>query len=195
MKQKSQHHGHHGTLNYQIPPQWRNWLLDERSLTLRLQQRAREDFHVELLGQRFSRPNANEARRLALPQRQLVLMRQVCLYCDGVAVVLAHSLIPLATLHGSLRRLKYLANRPLGAALFAYPQLRRSAFEIIQLSRSELPHYFHLAPTHPLLRSLQSEQLWGRRSHFQLGDKAVLVSEIFLPSLTELPNRGNLAAS
>lgn len=89
--------------------------------------------------------------------------RQVVLEGCGEPWVVAHTLIPVASLRGSLRRLKALNATPLGAFLFRQRQIRRAAMEI----------------------ALHDEGVWGRRSMFFCENRPLLVAEFFLPALID----------
>ena len=99
----------------QLPEQWRDWILDPSSLTLRLQRACGGAFRVEVLSQRMEPPMLSEAKALRRPTQELALVRQVRLLCDDQPWVFARTVIPLPSLHSSLRHLALLGNRPLGA--------------------------------------------------------------------------------
>ncbi len=166
-------------LRYQtVPEEWQSWLFDEKSLTKRLQQRCRGRFSVKVLSEEVCQPQPHEARRLGMGQRRWARIRQVVLLCDEKPWVAARTIIPLSTLHGPLRRLRHLKNRPLGAFLFADPYLERGGIEVTRLPLT--------APPLNLLfkdESISAEIPWGRRSLFRLRNRPLLVSEIFLHSL------------
>ncbi len=158
-----------------IPAAWRSWLFDEKSLTKRLQQHCKGQFSVQVLDEKVSLPQSHESKKLGMSQRRWARIRQVILLCDGKPWVAARTIIPLSTLQGPLRRLRYLGNRPLGAFLFTHPDLQRGAIEVTQLALS--------TPPLSLLsgKDLNATELpWARRSLFRLGEHPVLVSEIFL---------------
>ena len=153
------------------PPDIRDWLLDEQSLTERLIAASNGDFRVERLSQHWRRPMLSETRLLELPQGQWALVREVALHCHGEPWVYARSVMPAQTLSGSLRRLRRLQDRSLGALLFQQPSLRREEFELALLpANSEFicPH----------LR--QDTPAWARRSCFRLFGHRLLVTEVFL---------------
>lgn len=157
-----------------MPPALRSWLLDQGSLTQRLIHASGNRFRVEILKQEIETPRLSELRALNMPQRQQALVREVLLYGGDDAWVYARSILPLSTLTGSLRRLRKLDNRPLGALLFKDTTMQRGPIEIacITPGNSQLPRavrYF-------------KEPLWGRRSVFSLSKKPILVCEIFLPT-------------
>jgi chorismate--pyruvate lyase len=75
-----------------------------------------------------------------------------------------------------------LGHRPLGAALFANPRVKRFPLE-----------YRHLDQRHPLHRAACADTstahgpLWARRSLFALEGHPILVTEVFLPEVLNLP--------
>lgn len=145
------------------------WLLDSGSLTQRLIKACPGRFYVELVRQQRAYPRRDEARALGLRIGAAVQVREVRLHCDKAVWVVARTVIPLADLRGPARRLTRLGTRPLGAALFATPGMRR---EPLQIAR--------IAPAHlPSLLQGEARALWGRRSLFRLGNCRVLVHELF----------------
>ena len=82
---------------------------------------------------------------------------------------------------GSARKLAYLGDRPLGAALFSTPTTRRQRVEMARV-----------LPRHPLFAAAvdhldgDARELWGRRTLFQYADKPLVVNEIFLPDIPAL---------
>lgn len=162
-----------------LPKQWHDWLLDDSSLTRRLQRHCDGQFSVEVIAQRMERPMLSEARALGRPPEEIALVRQVYLLCNETRWVFARTVIPLPSLKGGLRRLALLGNKPLGAVLFADPKMQRNPLEVTRVS-----------PRHRLYRMSRNPHdhqhpLWGRRSLFQLQDNPLLVCEFFLPALQE----------
>lgn len=168
----------HQLRNQSIPAQWQNWLFDEKSLTRRLQQCCKGQFSVQVLSEEVHQPQPSEAICLGMSGRRWARIRQVVLLCDQTPWVVARTIIPLSTLQGRLRQLRYLKNRPLGAFLFSHPDLQRGDIEVTQLAYSTPP--LNLLPQD---ENCQRESTWGRRSLFRLQGRPVLVSEIFLQSL------------
>ena len=101
----------------QLPPATRCWLLDEGSLTARLQAACGNAVRVRVLRQAWQRPRASERRALGLGIHELALVREVLLECAGEPWVFARSIMPAATLHGRLRHLRRFGERSLGALL------------------------------------------------------------------------------
>ncbi len=153
------------------PPRVGRWLLDEGSLTARLQGMGR--FHVEVLRHGWQAATPEERRRLGLPPRSATLVREVLLYCEGMPRVYARSILPAATLRGGHRHLRRFGARSLGAHLFRRGQPRREPFELLQL-----PAGSHL----PGMTTATAVPLWARRSVFYLAGRPLLVAELFLPA-------------
>ncbi len=165
-------------LKNQIDSNILSWLMDEGSLTHRLKQYCPQKFSVKVLGETWVRPDKSEAKLLGVSPLQKVLLRQVHLMCDDQICVYARSIIPLQTLTGKHRRLKFLGNKPLGEYLFASSGLERS---IVEWSRLEIGTVLHRIA---LGESKKGKQpVWGRRSLFKIDKKPLLVSEFFLPVL------------
>ena len=115
-----------------------------------------------------------------MPYRQIALLRQVQLLCGDVVCVYARSIIPLKTLKGRHRRLRFLGDRPLGAYLFANPGLQRNQQQLASIAKKDA--LFDIATVGS---DQDCAQIWGRRSLFTIDEKQLLVSEYFLPVLFE----------
>ena len=158
----------------------RLWLCDRGSLTRRLKARC-EQFTVAPLATGLARANIDELSLLDLARQHRAYVRDVILLCDGKVVVYAHSVLPRASLRGPWNGITRLGNRPLGEALFNNPRIQRKTLA-----------YRKLNPRHPLFRRISSNQskgvrhLWARRSIFCLAGQPLLVTEVFLPSITDL---------
>lgn len=155
----------------ELPGHSRPWLLDDGSLTGRLIDLKRGTFSVQRLYQGWQVPLFSECRLLGLPPREMALVREVALQLAGRPVVFARSVFPISSLSGSLAHLRRLQNKSLGAILFKYPSMHRSPFEL-----ARLPGDSDYLP--PDLR--QTRGAWGRRCRFEIQDKGLMVSEVFL---------------
>ena len=158
----------------EIPIPLKSWLFDKGSLTQRLVTLSQGEFSVHPLSEGWLKPFAHERKALGLQTHESAFVRMVALYGNGQPWVLARSIIPRQTLQGTLRILCHLGNQPLGAFLFAHPNLQRSALEVAK------PSIF--SPYH----QMESPGLWARRSIFSLQQRSLLVSELFLPQLFEV---------
>ena len=166
------------SMHYCIPGNVAYWLLDQGSLTQRLQRYSGGKFRVRLQRQEWGLPRLNERRILDLRHRELAQIRETVLMVDEQAWVFARSIIPIETLQATNHRLHRLGDRSLGSWLFQAPQLRRCHFQVAQINPA-----CQLVPPH-----LQDGQvLWGRRSRFEVGGAGLLVSEIFLPHFQPWP--------
>jgi chorismate lyase len=159
---------------------YRHWLIEQGSLTRRLQSVSR-DFCVKTSRHEYARPQVDEAELLALPHRQKALLREVYLYCNGEPVVFAHSVLPRHSLRGEWLVLGHLGNKPLGAALFMNPKVTRTQLEFKKLSNHH--NLYRRAVRHLVARP---PAVWARRSIFRLGRSAIMVTEVFLPQVMNL---------
>jgi chorismate--pyruvate lyase len=131
---------------------------------------------VQVLSQVRDTPRLDEAQVLGMQPREMAIVRQVLLLCDGNPWVYARTVIPVTSLRGKLQRLAGLGTRPLGGVLFADPGMRRGIVELAEL----LPgHAVYAAATGHMRQ--RPAAIWGRRSVFRMSGKPLLVSEIFLP--------------
>jgi len=166
--------------NFMLPANMSCWLFDPASLTARLIAACDGQFSVRVMSQSWGTPLWNEAKRLEMRERQSALIREVFLYCGNTPWVFARTVIPRTTLSGKEKYLASLGNKPLGAVLFADPNMRRDEFEVTCLREGDLlfSHANQLASDIP-------GEIWGRRSAFYLSGKPLLVNEIFLPAIAQ----------
>ena len=157
--------------------QYHHWLIDSHSLTMRLQQ-CYADFKVVPSLVAYAKPFLDETSPLAISLRKKALIREVQLMGNNQIVVFAHSVLPRKSLRGAWLGLSRLGNKPLGAMLFANPQVTRAPLSYKKLS----PHHalYQLAT-----KSLADKPLylWARRSVFSLNCASIMVTEVFLPSI------------
>ncbi|PKH02725.1 chorismate--pyruvate lyase [Psychromonas sp. MB-3u-54] len=152
-----------------------NWLLDQDSLTRKLQALS-ANFQVQVRQQ----VTVSRSKDLLSPyfsEDNKVLVREVLLVCDDKPVVFAQTEIPFSTLTNQQAKLAEIGTDSLGTFLFQDPSMRRDKIEVAQF-----PVY---SAVHQLCTDLNQEvdfPLWGRRSLFYVNNKALLVSEVFLPA-------------
>lgn len=130
---------------------------------------------MTLLPLQNASPLASERERLNMAPRALALVREVELCCGESPWVYARSLIPLQSLQGAGRRLKFLGTRPLGSLLFSDPKATRGPMEFACLLPGHSLYERALAR-----RPERPELLWGRRTLFLFAGKPLLVNEVFL---------------
>lgn len=135
---------------------------------------------MRLLFQGLRRPTRDE-RPLFGARGPLALVREVCLDCGGEPVVFAHSVARRRDLRGPWRALARLGARPLGAALFADPRVKRWPLGFRKLAASDELHARACAAL-----SARPRVLWARRSLFTLHNSPILVTEVFLPGIRKL---------
>jgi len=156
---------------------YRKWLIDDGSLTARLKVRY-ADFAVRPVLLKNAKAFTDESALLGLKANQHALIREVLLMGNNQPVVFAHSVLPRASLRGAWHRFGKLGNKPLGAALFANPKVKRTPLEYKKLSACS-PISMRIAGH----MQTSSKALWARRSIFTLNCAKILVTEIFLPEL------------
>lgn len=157
----------------------RSWLTDPGSLTRRIMAQCPQ-FSVRHLRQHSGRADCAEAAICGLTGSPRAMLREVFLYCGDTPVVFAHSVLPFNSLRGAWSNLGKLGNRPLGAALFANPCVRRAP---LQYKRLGSRHFLYQRACMRLERP--PPHLWARRSLFALHGRRILVIEVFLPALLE----------
>ncbi len=156
---------------------YRGWLVEEGSLTARLQHKY-TDFYVKPVCIRNQKPVSEEVAVMHIPGRCHVQNREVLLYGAGSPVVFAHSVLPRNSLRGEWKKLGRLGSKPLGAVLFASAQVTRTALS-----------YKKLSPHHELYQkalrylTVKPAYLWARRSIFSLNGAGIMVVEVFLPDI------------
>jgi chorismate lyase len=159
---------------------YRPWLTDRGSLTSRVVARCAH-FSVQVVFQGLRRPDRDESFVFSAGRRRRVLVREVFLRCADTPVVFAHTVLEPQDVRGAWRSVAGLGNRPLGAALFADPRVRRYALHQKKIGRH---HELHRRVASLLARD--PGPLWARRSLFELHGSPILVTEVFLPEILEL---------
>ncbi|NMG03108.1 chorismate--pyruvate lyase family protein [Azoarcus taiwanensis] len=165
-----------------LPPGLRPWLTDTRSLTARIVARSGR-FHVAVLEQRRARPMSDERALFSLRTGEYLRVREVILYADDQPVVYARSVVSERDLRLVWRVFRGIGSRPLGAALFADPRIRRQPLFSAALKRGDARYHRALIHAKTLARPAR---LWARRSLFRLRGRDLLVTEVFLPAVLAL---------
>lgn len=153
------------------------WLIDRGSLTRRIEARA-PGMTVKLVFQGLRRLHRDE-RFLARGSAR-ALTRDVVLYCGKLPVVYAHSVLRPNDRGAGWRLMNGIGSRPLGAALFTDPRIRRLMLRQRKLGRGH--------ELHQQVRDIVKGRgaLWARRSLFMVGKSPILVTEVFLPGVLAL---------
>lgn len=152
-----------------------SWLLDETSLTSKLELQC-DEFSVKVK-QQLSTDNKQSILSTYFPSPEKVLVREVLLYCDGIPVVFAQTEIPYGTLSDTQEKLANIGSESLGKILFQDKTLQRGIIEIAEFAVGSQLHQFSQSLQQPCEHSL-----WARRSLFYIKSKPLLVSEVFLPA-------------
>ncbi len=155
------------------------WLTDRGSLTARIVAHF-PAFNLVRLGQGWALPHRDERRHMDFRSGELAVVREVLLRSGPTALVFAHSVVARRDLTGVWRGMSSLGTRPLAEMLFHDPTVARLAME-----------YRKIDARHPLYRRamavapFDSVSLWARRSVFLKRGRPLLVTEVFLPAITE----------
>ena len=153
------------------------WLSAGGSLTAHIR-RVGHDFRVRKLSQQCA--SALPEEKSVLGRRHGVVVREVLLMEGDVPLVFAHSVVARTHTYGSWRAVRGLGSRPLAELLFADRGVKRQPLQ-----------YRTVVATDPLgqriLRALPNARfpLWARRSTFYKEGAPLLVTEVFLPTITE----------
>jgi chorismate--pyruvate lyase len=156
---------------------YRSWLTESNSLTARLQH-SYADFFVHPVSINIKKPVFEEAVLLKVSYHVGVQIREVLLFGNKTPLVFAHSVLPRKSLNNAWRELGKLGSKPLGAVLFANPNVKRTPLTYKKLSTN---HALYKAAVNHL--SVKPAFLWARRSIFSLNCASIMVTEIFLPGL------------
>lgn len=163
----------------------RGWLTDTVSLTLKLMAHS-EQFRVRRLRQKRALCLSDEFAAVDLPRRSCVQEREVLLQCDGRPVVYAHTIVPLTATTSDWPFFGTLGERSLGTTLFGDPRVERGNME-----------YARLRAQHPLARRAGAAlgdmridvPLFARRCLYRRKSGVLLVTELFLPTISALKPR------
>lgn len=99
-----------------------------------------------------------ERKSLATSNDKRFWIREVVLWGDAVPWLAGRTIVPESSLEGNETQLLELGSKPLGSYLFSAPDLQRVFLQVGN-----------------------KEALWGRGSLFKLGEKPLLLTELFLP--------------
>lgn len=168
-------------IRYVIPATIASWVFENHSLTARLRREVSPHFKVNVLTHSWQKPYRDEAKLLDQPFTIRSLVREVRLESNGMALIVARTIIPSDTLIGAHRRLSHLGTRPLGEVIFSYPQLKR-----IHLSCAHVPPDYWIESA--LEKFDIDKNIWGRRTLYSIGGPKLLVCEFFLPVLFKSNN-------
>jgi len=161
----------------------RSWLTDTASLTVKLMA-CSTHFRVRRLRQERALCLADEFEMVELPRRGCVQEREVLLQCDGRPMVYAHTIVPLSATTSDWPFFGTLGERSLGTTLFGDPRVVRGDLQ-----------YARLRAQHPLTKRASAalggeafaSPLFARRCLYRRGNGVLLVTELFLPAITNLP--------
>jgi len=156
-----------------LNPQIFALLSDRGSLTGRFKQVMGATPKLTRLNQGMQFVSLEERQILAIPNRQMALVREIKMGKDDQNWLFARTVVPLQTLTGAARRISMLNETPIGKILFGRNGAQRSHMQVTL--------------TNDIPASLQNvgvevaQPLWQRRSIFEFSSGPLIVTEVFLP--------------
>jgi len=156
-----------------LNPQIIALLSDRGSLTGRFKQVMGATPKLTRLNQGMQFVSLEERQILAIPNRQMALVREIKMGKDDQNWLFARTVVPLQTLTGAARRISMLNETPIGKILFGRNGAQRSHMQVTL--------------TNDIPASLQNvgvevaQPLWQRRSIFEFSSGPLIVTEVFLP--------------
>jgi chorismate lyase len=154
------------------------WLSAGGSLTAHIRS-VGHDFSVRRLVQRCMPALPEEAE--VLKHRRGVTVREVLLMEGDVPLVFAHSVVSYRDTHGPWRAVRGLGSRPLAELLFSDQSVLRQPLQYRAVTAAD-PLGQRILNVLPQTKF----PLWARRSAFYKDGAPLLVTEVFLPAITEL---------
>jgi chorismate--pyruvate lyase len=164
------------------PHEMRNWLTDRVSLTIKLIEHSKS-FRVRRLVQQRALCLSDEFSMAELPRRMCVQERDVLLCCDAIPVVFAHTIVPLQASASDWPFFSSLGERSLGATLFGDPLVWRG---VLQFARLPVRHPLAMRAHAAIGGAENANPLYARRCLFRRKNGILLVTEVFLPTITDL---------
>lgn len=131
------------------------WLFEKGSMTARLEKYYKR-IAVHCIRENFVSSAEVAPEICYLPRESRYWLREIILKGDDIPLLAARTVIPESTLAGPNRQLQQLGSQPLGHTLFT------------------------MAPQRDLHQLGTVATLWGRRTRWQLTDKPLLLTELFL---------------
>jgi chorismate--pyruvate lyase len=150
------------------------WLAEPGLLTAKVRAACGTATHLRMLRLDPAPLDPHIARRLGVDD-VACLLREIEFTCGTRRWIFAQTVLPQSSVqrHPWLREL---GNKALGESLNAVEDVRREPLEYLELHGS-----------HPLAQAAgadgSGDSLWARRAVYRLGERPILVQEVFLPAL------------
>lgn len=155
------------------------FLFQSGSLSRSIEECCRGTFNIELKNESWSAPMSDENQLLALIDNEITFIRESWLKCDNKRLVYARTVIPRITFEGESQELMELGNKPLGNILFSDNKTYRT-----NMRYAKIPLHCDLHKQATMDTDIVTE-LWGRQSLFYINNNPLLVTEVFLPTISE----------
>ncbi|MES2935925.1 MAG: chorismate lyase [Pseudomonadota bacterium] len=167
------------------PDAMRHWLTDNTSLTAKLVARSQQ-FRVQRLHQRLDKCLSDEAKQIGLVRPLIVWEREVLLRCDERPMIFAHTVVPRSASAADWPQFGALGERSLGSTLFGDPLVQRGRLQFARLHSGHPLAQRALACSHES-GAPPSATLYARRCLYRRKAGLLLVAEVFLPAIVDLP--------
>ncbi len=159
---------------------FREWLLFPGSFMKRLQEHGTHDACVNVIFQGWAKSLDEESAFLNLKENAAVWIREVLISSGIKPLMFARSVFPASVLEGKYKAFQQLENRSLGSLLFDDPNVTRGNFQFAKID--EATFWWEKS----LVYLSTCEKLWARRCLFQIQNRALLLTEVFFPTLEEI---------
>ncbi len=156
-----------------------DFLFQSGSLSRLIEECCEGTFNIELKNESWTTPLPDENQLLALNNNEVTFIRESWLKCDNKKLVFARTVIPRITFDGESHDLMALGNKPLGNILFSDSKTYRT-----NMRYAKIPLNSDIHKQATMNTEIVSE-LWGRQSLFYINNNPLLVTEVFLPAISE----------
>jgi len=160
-----------------MPPKAWALISHNNSLTKKLKDITNGEMEFHFLDADWGRAYPDEAEKLDLSTTESTWIRHIEMRHQNTLWTIGRVLIPKTSLQAGDLDLKNLGAQSIGNVLFQDTDLKRSAFEFLQLSGD---HFYlgHFKTTH----INANIDIWARRSVIYFHQKPLLIVELFLPA-------------
>ena len=163
----------------QVSAELRDWLSLTSSMTKHMQSNC-NIVKVSVVHNKQDTIYQDEATKLGIDVECPCWIREVIMLCNDKQWLYGRTVIPECSLHGKVKDITQLGSIPLGRILFSDPKTQRDNFEYTYIKAAQLYHQ-RMQVFIPDV----TQDLWARRSIFNYDKKPLLLTELFLPEMTQ----------
>lgn len=158
-----------GTIPTAVAP----WILENNSMTKRVQNAAPTEFEFSIKQQGWGRMYKDEALYIQAEFNTRAYVRDVLLQSQDKVWVYGRSVLPHTTLEGMGKEfLLKIQTRPLGEVLFGEYETYRNSLKVAKLTKQDCGYVMaqEMLPA--------ADEYWARRSLLFLYDKPIIITDI-----------------